>query len=156
MARQSKKLHDEPTEADRCEDVERQYREFRSAPDGTIVPVIFCPWCTRGNKPGDPPCCAAFTEAVDAIGKKQLASVERQIREIRLGGQRSMHCPYCDTRIPKPKSDSPLDWYRPNVSPVCCDLLHDAVLAISQRAIVLDGIERKKKIEDGLVSAARN
>lgn len=152
----SKHIHDEPTDTDRQEDLERQCRAMRSTADGAVLPVIFCPWCSTGNRVGDTPCCVAFTQAVDAIGRKQLASVERQVREIRLGGQRSMHCPYCDTRIPKPKTDNPVDWFRPMVSPVCCELLHDAVLAIAQRSVVMDGIEKKKKIEDGLVRASSN
>lgn len=153
MTRPTDYHHDEPTELDREEDLARQYKAMRDTPDGGIVPIIFCPWCSTGNRVGDAPCCVAFSSAVDTIGKKQLASVERQMREVRLGSRRSMHCPYCDARMKKPKSNHPSDWHRPMVSPVCCELMHDAVLAITQRGLVQAQIEHKKRVEDGLTRA---
>jgi hypothetical protein len=143
-------LHDEPTEQDKVEDLERQYANLRTDPETKI----FCPWCRKINAPGKPSCCPFFVEAVAKIGQRQLASVEKQLREVRLGSRTSIQCPYCGAY--NRYAEHPADWMRPNVDPFCCDLMHDAALAISQRQVTQALVEQKKKIEDGIGKAERN
>ncbi len=141
-----KSLHDEPTEADRQDDLDRQYALFRANPEHKII----CPWCFAINEAGAEACCLPFQDGVDLIGKKQFESVQRQMKEIRLGSRVSIHCPYCDTRLKKPEDNHPASWQRPMVSPVCCDLLHAAVMAVGQQQEVERLVEQKKRIEDGV------
>src|ERR1022692_2515782 len=122
------KLHDEPTEQDRFEDLCRQYANFQRDP----ATVIFCPWCMKGNKGGEPACCAFFNDGVERIGREQMASVEKQFRESRLGSHGAVKCPYCFTWNKKPDpGDGPEAWMRPFVSPWCCNMMSDCVTALA-------------------------
>ncbi len=141
-------LHDEPSERDKFEDLQRQYANFQRDPST----VIFCPWCMKGNKAGEPACCAFFTDSVERIGREQLASVERQFRNFRAtggNGFRGIKCPYCATlnKPPQP-GDGPESWPRPFESPWCCNLLHDAATALTERIMSDRLAEQRKRIED--------
>jgi DNA-directed RNA polymerase subunit RPC12/RpoP len=140
--------HDTPTEADKHDDLRRQYAAFHVERTKGVTTQIFCPWCFKANKPGLAPCCPQFAEACTQIGKDQLAGVHRQLREVREGRRTAIDCPYCGTRVMR--AEHPADWPRPMVSPFCCDLMHDAALAIAQRGAVEAATEAKKRIEDGL------
>lgn len=144
-------MHDTPSEFDKFDDLKRQYRNFQRDP----AVVIFCPWCMRGNKPGDHACCGFFAEGVDRIGKEQLESVARQWREVRLGSKSNIVCPYCDKRVFKSQAGHPADWPRPNWSPFCCDMLSDAATALMERDKLNRLKDDKARIED-VVSAGRN
>lgn len=144
-------LHDAPTEADRFEDLERQYANLQADP---ATSVIFCPWCSKGNRPDQGACCGFFAEGVAKIGQKKLDSVIKQLREVRLGSRKSIHCPYCGSYIRH--AEHPVDWPRPLTSPFCCDIFSDAALAIAQRQAVEEQVEQKKRIEDGLARGMRN
>lgn len=141
-------LHDIPSESDRQEDLARQYANLTE--DG----VIFCPWCSKGNKPGMGTCCGFFAEGVAKIGQEKFQSVVAQLREVRLGGRRSIACPYCGAY--NRYEENPADWTRPMVSPFCCSMMYDAALAISQRIETARLVDQKKKIEDGLQKVGMN
>lgn len=145
--------HDAPTDLDRQEDLERQYREFRKEPDRTV----FCSWCGKGNRHGLPACCLSFAEGVAAIGKKQFESVQKQLREVHLGSRVSIKCPYCETHLKKVGPDThPSEWIKPMVSPFCCTLLRDAATAIVERKTLEQLTAEKKRIEDNLPTLVVN
>ena len=143
-------LHNTPTEADKQADLARQYANLT----GSDNDVIFCPWCSKGNKPGMGSCCGFFAEGVAKIGQDKMRSVVEQLKEVRLGSRKSIRCPYC--KAYNRFAENPADWPRPMVSPFCCDLMSDAALAISQRIETARLIDEKKKIEDGLQKVGMN
>lgn len=143
--------HDTPSEHDKYLDLRRQYLTLK---DGGS---IFCPWCLKGNKPGETACCGLFTEGVARVGKEQFFSVQTQFRKIREGGRKHINCPYCGTTINRPdKEDHPADWVRPMVSFTCCTMLLNAITALVERE-TLDKLKaQKSRIEDKVVQVERN
>lgn len=143
--------HDTPTEHDKFIDLRTQYLRLKGS--GTI----FCPWCLKINKPGEPACCGLFTEGVERIGREQFRSVQMQFRKIREGGRRHINCPYCGGVVKKPDAeDHPADWIRPMVSWLCCDLLANAVTAIIERETLDKLRAQKARIEDRTADVGRN
>lgn len=146
-------MHDTPTHEDKQRDLMKQY--LRLAADGQGS--IFCPWCLKANKPGEPACCGLFTEGVARIGQEQLQSVIRQWRKIVIGVRKHLNCPYCGKTVDKPSAENhPADWIRPMQSPFCCDQMHDAATAIIERETLERLKAQKNRIEDKVVEVGRN
>lgn len=140
-------LHDTPTSEDQQLDLERQYANWQEG----HMETIFCPWCGAGNAPDKPTCCGSFKVGVDAIGERQLKSVIRQLKEVRLGSRKTIKCPYCGIRVKKEASAGhPSEWPRPMVDPFCCDKMHDAAMAIVEKLTFDKLAEHKSRVEEGM------
>lgn len=138
----TKNIHDEPTEADKQSDLERQYKACEKGDTDTV----FCPWCFKGNRPETPACCGFFAQGVTAYGQRQFQSVINQLKEVRFGARKGINCPYCHKRCVY--KEHPTDWIRPMVSPFCCDMLSDVATAIVERKTLERLTADKKRIED--------
>lgn len=151
-------IREEMTEQEKRDYLVEQYRKLRDDPKL----VIFCPWCSKISRAPDPgteeaACCSVFSAEWASIGIRQIESVERQMRAIMAGKMEVINCPYCGTGLKKWTME-PTTWIRVNVSPFCCDLLHDAVLAVAQRMELQKRIDLAHRVEDVVASAkaARN
>jgi hypothetical protein len=146
----------QPTDAEKRQNLVDQYRKLKDDPKA----ILFCPWCSKISKAPEHgleevACCQVFAGEWAMIGVRQIESVERQMAAIHAGKMTVVNCPYCGTGLKKWTAD-PTTWIHPNVSPWCCELLHDAVLAIAQRQETVRRIELAKRIQDGYAKAGRN
>lgn len=142
------------TDVEKVQDLFAQYRKLQSDPKA----IIFCPWCSKISKAPEhgleqQACCMVFAAEWADIGRRQLQSVERQMAAIRDGKMEVINCPYCGTGLKKWTADA-TTWVHPNVSPFCCSLLHDAILAIAQRQELHRRIDISKRIEDAFAKAS--
>ena len=126
-----------------------QYRKLKTDPKA----IIFCPWCSKISKAPEHgheeiACCGVFAMEWAQIGIDMLKSVERQMAATSTGKMDVINCPYCLTSLKKWTAD-PTTWIHPNVSPWCCEQLHDAVLALAQGYETQLRIDNFKRIQDG-------
>lgn len=150
----------EMTDDEKRQYLVEQYRKLQSDPKA----IIFCPWCSKISKAPDhgmeeTPCCGIFGGEWANIGIQQIRSIERQMAAIQAAKMEVINCPYCLTSLKKWTADA-TTWIHPNVSPFCCGLLHDAILAIAQRKELQHRVELAKRVEDhvanSVAKAARN
>lgn len=145
--------HSVMTAADRTEELDRQLRLVERGESSSV----FCPWCAVLNTPDSDDCCPAFTAARDERGVAQLQKVIDQQADVLKGRSTCISCPYCERHnyAGDPKKH-PWDWKRPLISPFCCDLFERAVIAIAERMAMQAGIDKLKRIEDGIDKGNRN
>jgi hypothetical protein len=139
------------TDEEKLRDLVDQYRKLQKDPKA----ILFCPWCSKISKApehglDETACCQVFAVEWNNIGVRQIQSVERQMAAIHAGKMTVINCPYCGTGLKKWTAD-PTTWIHPNVSPFCCELLHDAILAVAQRQETVRRIELAKRIQDAYV-----
>jgi hypothetical protein len=172
--RDDEKMIRDMNQAERAEELDRQLLLVTQGKSLTVI----CPWCgiisdAREFDPNETDCCPDFTDARNERGVRQIASIDRQQREMMEGlrtnqkGRRkakggvvtrdSIECPYCGgINRPENALGSPEGWKRPNVSPYCCDLFVAAVIAIAQRIHTQQQIEKVGRINEAISRAERN
>lgn len=141
------------TDQQKIEEFDRQMSQIESGLSDTIL----CLWCGALSQKSATDCCDTFRFSRDERGRKQLDYVIKQHTLMRQGLATCISCPYCKAvNYPFPPDQHPSEWKRPMRSPVCCDTFELAMKAIVQRITADELIARKKRIEDGIVTAGKN
>ncbi len=146
-------LHEDPTETDKQDDLSRQLSNVRNGATDSLI----CPWCAAIHRVESKPCCKPMEFGLEAIGQRQFASVLAQLKEVRLGARKTIRCPYCGYRLKAENADKPELWPIPfQHGNVCCDLFHDAALAIFEKMTHDKLAQHAAKIQEGLSKASVN